>query len=97
MTDPSTYKWDPNQYHISSEAQKKLALELLSKAGLRGNESVLDLGCGDGKITAKIANLVPEGWVIEIDSSPEMIKFAQEHYPAKEYPKSVLRCVRNNL
>ena len=87
----------PKSVPYKFRSPKKLAFELLSKAGLRGNERVLDLGCGDGKITAKIANLVPEGWVIGIDFSPEMIKFAQEHYPAKEYPKSVLRCVRNNL
>ncbi len=86
MNSTSSYNWDPNEYHVSSEAQKKLAEELLSKAGLRGNERVLDLGCGDGKITAKIANLVQDGFVIGIDSSPEMIKFAQDHYPVKEYP-----------
>ncbi len=41
---------------------------------------VLDVGCGDGKITAAIARAVPNGQVIGIDISPSMITFAKEKY-----------------
>jgi len=45
---------------------------------------VLDIGCGDGKITAAIAGRVPGGKVTGIDSSPDMIGFARGHYHVGE-------------
>ncbi len=52
------------------------ARELIGKADLRGNEHVLDIGCGDGLVTIEIAKCVPDGSATGIDSSPEMIGFA---------------------
>lgn len=75
----STQRWDPEVYAKSSTAQQKWAQELLSKISIRGNEKILDIGCGDGKITAEIALLVPEGSV-GIDNSSEMISFAQSKF-----------------
>jgi trans-aconitate methyltransferase len=51
---------------------------------LRGGERILDVGCGDGKVTAEIARAVPEGSVIGIDASPEMIGFARKTFPPSE-------------
>lgn len=45
---------------------------------LKGNESVLDLGCGDGILTKQIADLVVKGSVLGIDSSDGMISVAKE-------------------
>jgi trans-aconitate 2-methyltransferase len=53
------HKWNPEAYGRSSLAQKKWADEVISKIRIKGNERVLDIGCGDGKITAHIASLVP--------------------------------------
>lgn len=44
-----------------------------------GNENVLDIGSGDGKITSKIAKSVPNGKVIGIDSSQLMLSYAKPH------------------
>ena len=68
--------WDANDYSRSSAAQQAWARELIAKLQLQGDESVLDIGCGDGKVTAEIAALVPDGRVVGIDSSPEMVSFA---------------------
>jgi len=46
---------------------------------------VLDIGCGDGKVTAEIACSLPKGGVTGVDSSPEMIRFACDHFPRSEY------------
>ena len=59
---------------------------MIAKLGLRGDERVLDIGCGDGKITASIARLVPEGSALGIDSSPSMIEFARSTSPADANP-----------
>jgi trans-aconitate 2-methyltransferase len=53
---------------------------------LAGNEAVLDIGCGDGKITALIAKSLPIGRVVGIDSSPPMINLAASSFPKAQYP-----------
>jgi len=47
---------------------------------------LLDLGCGDGKVTAEIASLLPNGTVLGVDYSPEMIELAQSRFSAEENP-----------
>lgn len=79
------YKWNAKDYKNSSSSQQKWARELISKLEIKGNERVLDIGCGDGKITAEIAQKLPEGSVLGIDSSKEMIYLAKETFNSKEY------------
>ena len=70
----------------SHSEHKRWAEEAISKIRIKGNERVLDIGCGDGKITAYIASLVPEGSVVGIDNSAEMISFAQSKFPQLSWP-----------
>lgn len=79
-------QWDAEDYHKSSSQQKKWALELLSRLELKGNERVLDVGCGDGKITAVISQHVPHGSVLGVDNSESMIKFAQKNFTQATFP-----------
>ncbi len=74
------FEWNAGEYAKYSSAQKTWAEELIAKLNLKGNEHVLDLGCGEGKITAEIASLVPDGSVVGVDNSEEMITLAQERY-----------------
>ncbi|MCK9581799.1 MAG: methyltransferase domain-containing protein [Methanoregula sp.] len=83
---PVPFAWNAADYHKSSPAQHQWAKELIAKLGLEGNERVLDIGCGDGKITAGIARSLPGGTVTGVDNSPEMIRFANDHFPRSEYP-----------
>ena len=80
------HNWRPDKYEKSSLAQQLWAEELLSKIDIAGSERVLDIGCGDGRITAKIAELVPDGSVLGIDSSAAMVAFAVERHPQEEHP-----------
>jgi len=80
------HRWDAHDYQKSSEAQFKLGRELIAKLDLQGNESVLDIGCGDGKVTAEIAARLPHGSVTGIDSSPEMIELACRTFPCDRFP-----------
>lgn len=80
--DPSpSFTLNAADYSQSSPTQQQWAQELIAKLRLNGRERVLDIGCGDGKVTAAIAASVPTGSVTGIDSSPEMCRFAQEHFP----------------
>ncbi len=85
--------WNPEDYAQHSDAQLKWARELRSQLDLQGNESVLDVGCGDGKITADFAATLSQGKVVGVDSSPEMVAYATRTYPASQYPNLSFACV----
>ena len=84
--------WNAKDYHRHSETQMSQATELIGKLGIRGDERVLDIGCGDGKVTAQLARLVPEGAVLGLDASEEMVRFAQSHFPPSEFPNLSFHC-----
>ncbi len=77
---PTMYRWNPADYRQHSTMQAQFARDLLSLLRLRDDERVLDIGCGDGKITATIAERVPHGAVVGVDISLEMIRFAQQNF-----------------
>jgi trans-aconitate 2-methyltransferase len=79
-------EWDAASYARLSGLQKAMADEVFPQLDLKGNEEVLDVGCGDGKITALIALRVPRGAVIGVDPSDEMIAFASSHFAADNHP-----------
>jgi trans-aconitate 2-methyltransferase len=73
-------------YFHYSETQRQWAWELLGKHRLKGNEKILDFGCGDGKITAELSRLVPDGNVLGVDLSSEMLHLAQIKFPQYAFP-----------
>ncbi|HVU28552.1 MAG TPA: methyltransferase domain-containing protein [Verrucomicrobiae bacterium] len=77
--------WNAADYAANSVVQHTWARELIAKLNLRGDEKILDVGCGDGKITAEIAKAVPRGLVVGTDASAEMIAFAQKTFPPKQF------------
>ena len=79
------YGWDAKDYASNSQNQYAWAKELISKLQLASDESILDIGCGDGKITAEIAQTVPKGRVVGIDSSPNMINLAKHNFPQQRF------------
>ena len=73
-------EWNASEYYERSALQKWLADKSLGALDLDGWERVLDIGCGDGKITAEIAERLPRGSVVGVDPSTRMIDFAREHF-----------------
>lgn len=80
------YNWNAQDYAKNSENQFQWARELIPKLKLKGNEALLDIGCGDGKITAELARYLPKGKVIGVDSSEKMIGLAKKAFLQKDYP-----------
>ena len=80
------YKWDAADYARSSAGQQQWARELIAKLVLTGTERLLDLGCGDGRISAELASIVKAGSILGVDNSPEMIAMARNNYPPIMYP-----------
>lgn len=79
-------KWKGKTYNENSRPQLEASLDVLAKLHLTGNERILDVGCGDGKITAYVASKVPLGHILGTDIGPDMIQFAQQAFNQKEYP-----------
>jgi trans-aconitate 2-methyltransferase len=84
-TEPVT-EWDAARYAQRSQLQEAMADEVLALLALEGSESVLDIGCGDGRVTAQIATRVPRGSVVGVDSSCDMIAFAASHFTPAIHP-----------
>jgi trans-aconitate methyltransferase len=79
-------RWNPADYAANSVVQQTWARELITRLKLRGDEHILDVGCGDGKVTAEIANAVPRGSAIGVDASPQMIAFARKTFSPPQIP-----------
>lgn len=77
--------WDGAQYGVVSELQRVMAAESLSLLTLDGGERVLDIGCGDGYVTAQIADRLPRGMIVGIDPSPRMIEAAQRRATSAKF------------
>lgn len=73
---------DAKRYNKSSSLQWQWADSAMQKYSWKGNERVLDLGCGDGKITNEIAQERTKGLVVGLDLSPNMIAFASNEFAA---------------
>ena len=77
--------WNAADYAANSLVQQTWARELIANLNLRGDEHILDVGCGDGKITAEITRAVPRGSVTGVDASPQMIAFAKKTFPPAKF------------
>jgi SAM-dependent methyltransferase len=75
-------EWLASDYSRESSLQQAMAERQLRTLTLGGDERMLDVGCGDGRITAEIAGRVPRGSVVGVDPSRDMIAFASSHFGA---------------
>jgi trans-aconitate methyltransferase len=73
-------EWCASDYSRQSSLQQAMAEEQLGLLTLQGDERILDVGCGDGKITAEIAVRVPRGSVLGVDPSADMVRFASSRF-----------------
>jgi len=73
-------EWRASDYYRQSGLQQAMAEEQLGLLTLEGTERILDVGCGDGKVTAEIAARVPRGSVLGVDPSRDMVAFASSHF-----------------
>jgi trans-aconitate 2-methyltransferase len=72
-------EWDAATYDRVADPQEEWAREVLARLELRGDERVLDAGCGSGRVTRLLAELVPAGHVIAVDGSAAMVSRAREN------------------
>jgi trans-aconitate 2-methyltransferase len=70
-------EWDGDTYDRISAPMEALGREVLARLDLRGEEVVLDAGCGSGRVTELLAKRLPRGRVIAVDESPSMADAAR--------------------
>jgi trans-aconitate 2-methyltransferase len=70
--------WDAETYDRVSDPQLSWGLEVLERLDLNGDEAVLDAGCGSGRLTAVLADRLPEGRLVAVDASASMVEKARE-------------------
>ena len=73
-----TRSWDATTYHRVSAPQLEWAGKVLERLPLRGDETVLDAGCGSGRVTQLLLDRLPHGRVVAVDSSESMVAHARE-------------------
>ncbi|MBN8865963.1 MAG: methyltransferase domain-containing protein [Solirubrobacterales bacterium] len=70
--------WDAGKYARVSTPQQEWSGAVIDRLPLRGDEYVLDAGCGSGNVTETLLQRLPEGRVIGVDGSPSMVEQARE-------------------
>ena len=79
MPDQTRSEWDSTSYHRVSTPQVTWGKKVLARLSLRGDETVLDAGCGTGLLTSELLELLPRGRVVAIDLSRSMLLTAKKH------------------
>ena len=72
-----TRDWDADTYDRVSDVQVEWARDVLDRLPLSGDETVLDAGCGSGRVTAMLLERLPRGRVVAVDSAPSMVEKAR--------------------
>lgn len=74
----SIREWDGASYDRISGPMEALGRDVLERLELVGDETVLDAGCGSGRITEALIKRLPQGKAIAVDQSPSMVDAARQ-------------------
>jgi len=88
---PDKNDWDAREYHRVSDPQVSWGRAVLARLDLRGDERVIDLGCGTGRLTRELAARLPHGDVVALDASSEMLEQARSHLAESHPPVRLVR------
>ena len=72
-------EWDSVAYDRISGPQTSWGKKVLARVSLRGDETILDAGCGTGRLTADLLEALPQGRVFALDLSQNMLRTAREN------------------
>lgn len=78
MTTATDAAWDGATYQRISSPQTAWGERVLARLSLRGDERVLDAGCGSGKLTRSLLAKLPAGHVVAFDNSTSMLTEARK-------------------
>lgn len=67
-------EWNPGIYNKFKSERFEPFYDLAALISVKPNMEALDLGCGTGELTGKLADLLPDATVLGVDSSPNMLQ-----------------------
>ena len=73
----AAHEWDAQAYQRVSDPQFAWGLRVLGRLPLEGGETVIDAGCGSGRLTSVLAERLPRGRIIAVDRSSNMVEEAR--------------------
>ncbi len=73
-----TRDWDASTYDRVSTPQQDWASAVIERLALRGDETVLDAGCGTGRVSELLLRRLPRGRLLAVDGSAQMAEAARE-------------------
>lgn len=76
-------EWNAETYHRVSDPHVSWGMRVLARLPLQGDECVLDIGCGTGRLTERLLERLPRGRVVAVDLSPHMLQVARGHLAAR--------------
>lgn len=88
----SSREWNSGVYHRLSDPQVSWGKKVLSRLQLHGDETLLDAGCGTGRLTEELLAALPRGRVVGIDLSQNMLRSANEHLASSGDRLSLIAC-----
>ena len=71
-------EWRAEEYDAQSAPHEEWAEQVLARLELKGDETILDAGCGTGRLTKRLVERVPNGRVIGVDASAQMLEKARD-------------------
>ena len=71
--------WDPARYLRFADERGRPFVELVARVGAESPATVVDLGCGEGALTASLAQRWPGARITGVDSSETMLAAAAAH------------------
>ncbi len=77
MADRTTAEWDGARYDRLSDPQARWGRAVLDRLELSGDETVLDAGCGSGRVTEELLARLARGRVVALDASESMLDQAR--------------------
>lgn len=93
-TSSQTREWNATEYHRISGPQVSWGKKVLARVHLRGDEILMDAGCGTGRLTAELLQSLPRGRVVGVDLSENMLAGARD-YLARDFPGKFSLVVAN--
>jgi len=75
--------WDAATYDTVSDPQAEMAEAVVDRLELSGDETVLDAGCGSGRVTRLLLERLPRGRVVAVDADAGMVEHARAALPAE--------------
>jgi trans-aconitate methyltransferase len=90
-------EWDANAYDKLSDPQFNWGMRLLATIPLCGKETVMDAGCGSGRLTEELVKRLPEGHIIAADLSANMLETAKERLERAGKGVEFFRCDLSNF